>query len=283
MYLIKTDEAGEEQWQQTFGGTGVDQGHCVQCTNDGGYVIVGSSAAIGAPDDIYLIKTDNLGSPVWIKAFSGICFGDGDTGDYGDCGYRVRQTADLGYIVAGRSQRETTPPNIDDDACLLKTDAEGNKLWGKRYGLEYPDTGTGVEQTADGGYILSGYTRSYGAGDFNALLIKTDASGNEQWKRAYGGNGWDRGEGVQLTSDGGFILVSMSTSWGPYEQAWIVKTDSEGIEQWDKHLGGYYEEWGLSLQQTSDEGYILAGKTLSFGAGNFDAYLVYYKPWLEGP
>jgi len=271
VYLVKTDGSGELEWSSTFGGVEGDEGYCVQCTSDGGYIVSGLSHSFSEWSEIYLIKTNGGGLEQWSKTFGG---------SFGDCGYCVRQTDDDGYVVAGLSQSETgsVPSNIVDDAYLLKTDADGIEEWSNRFGREYPDAGTCVELTADGGYILAGYTRSYGAGDFNGWLIKTDAEGNEQWNRPYGENTWDRFEGVQQTPDGGFILVGMSRSWGPEGQAWLVKTDSVGDEEWSKFFVGNGDDWGLSVQQTSDEGYILAGKTSSYGSGDFDAYLVYYKP-----
>jgi hypothetical protein len=185
---------------------------------------------------------------------------------------------DGGYIIAGLSESVTNPPNIDENAYLLKTDAEGNYQWSKIFGLEWPDCAFGVEKTADGGYVLAGYTRSYGAGDFNTWLIKTDASGLKQWDTAYGGNGYDRAEGVQWTSDGGYILVGLTSSFGAYRQAWLIKLDALGRQEWNKTLGGGLDEWGLTVKQTFDGSYVLAGKSNSFGSGDFDAYLAYYKP-----
>jgi hypothetical protein len=269
VYLVKTDEVGNKQWSNTFGGSGVEVGCSVQCTGDGGYIIAGSTSPGTSIVDVLLIKTDELGNEVWSKTF-------GDT--FQDCGFCVRQTADGGYIVAGLSESQTVPPNVDENAYLLKIDASGNKQWSRSFGLEWPDGATGVEQTADGGYVLAGYTRSYGEGDFNAWLIKTDADGNAQWEAAYGGNSWELAKGVQQASDGGYIVVGTTTSFGAWKQAWLIKTDAVGTQEWSKTFGGDADEWGLAVQQTSDGGYILAGKTTSFGVGDLDAYLVYFKP-----
>ena len=122
--------------------------------------------------------------------------------------------------------------------------------------------------------MLAGYLHP-AAGDFDAWLIKTDADGNEEWNRTFGGGAWDQAEAVVLTADGGYALAGMSRSYGPGNQAWLVKTDADGNLEWDKHFGGSDDEWAYGLMQTTDGGYILAGTTSGNGG---QAYLVYYKP-----
>ncbi len=267
VWLIKTDADGKEEWSKTFGGSADDEGWCVRCTSDGGYIITGITFSFGAGScDAYLIKTDSSGTAQW-----SVTFGDSNE----DCGYSVRQTTDGGYIIAGLTEGLTPG---DDNAYLVKTDASGAEEWSKKFG-KTPDLdgGTCVQQTTDGGYILVGYTHSYGAEDFNVWMIKTDSSGEEQWSTTFGGDAWDRADAVQQTADGGYVIAGMTRSFGAWEQVWLIKTDADGTEEWSKTFGGTGNDRALFTEQVADGGYIITGYTNSFPGGP-DVYLIYYKP-----
>ncbi|MFZ8835339.1 MAG: hypothetical protein ACO2O5_14280, partial [Candidatus Caldipriscus sp.] len=137
----------------------------------------------------------------------------------------------------------------------------------KTYGGTDDDGAYSVQQTSDGGYIVAGYTASFGAGSWDIFLIKTDANGNIQWAKTYGGTDEDRAHSVQQTSDGGYIVAGVTFSFGTgYSDAFLVKTDANGNIVWAKTYGGTYSDYAYSVQQTSDGGYIVAGHTNSFGA-----------------
>jgi len=186
--------------------------------------------------------------------------------------YSVQQTSDGGYIVAGR----TWSFGVDSgDIFLIKTDANGNVIWAKTYGGTDDDWVFSVQQTSDGGYIVAGYTESFGAGLGNIFLIKTDANGNLQWAKTYGGTDYDWARSVQQTSDGGYIVAGGTWSFGAGSwDIFLIKTDANGNIQWAKIYGGtdWYDAY--SVRQTSDGGYIVAGETRSFGAGNYDIFLI---------
>lgn len=275
VYLVKTDAEGNLQWEKTFGGTAAEHGYSIECIEDGGYVIAGSTASAGAGlADVYLIKTDSAGNEDWHKTFGG---------PYSDEGYAVRQAADGGYVVAGYTQGTGSFAG-DDNAWLIKTLETGDMEWNEPFSVDalvagdeayYDEQARDVQVTADG-YVLAGYTHSVGAGDFDAWLIKTDSAGQKQWDKTHGGGAWDQTDAVVLTADGGYALTGMSRNLGGYFQAWLLKTDGGGVEEWSRFFGGpSSEEWGYCLQPAADEGYILAGSTT---AGGPQAYLVYYKP-----
>jgi hypothetical protein len=158
---------------------------------------------------------------------------------------------------------------------LIKTDSLGNTLWNKSYGGPKTDYGRSVEQTFDGGYIISGNTYSFSAGDADVGLLKTDSEGNLQWIKNFGGTKRDRGECVYQTSDGGFIITGYTDSYGAgFDDVWILKTDSNGFMEWSKTVGGPKHDRGYSIRQTKDGGYIIVGETLSYGAGSMDVYLI---------
>jgi hypothetical protein len=192
-------------------------------------------------------------------------------GTYDDRAFSVQQTSDGGYIVAGRTYSFGAG---NGDAFLLKTDANGNIIWAKTYGGAYDDYALSVQQTSDGGYIVAGYTASFGVGG-DVLLIKTDAFGNLQWAKTYGGTISDWAESVQQTSDGGYILAGTTISFGAGDDdIFLIKTDANGNVQWAKTYGGTYSDYAYSVQQTFDGGYIVAGVTVSFGAGWPDVFLI---------
>ena len=167
VYLIKTDASGDTIWTRTYGGSDWEVGRSVQETSDGGYIIAGQRGLIiDTLADVYLIKTDASGDTIWTRTYGG---------SKQDGGYSVQQTSDGGYIIAGWTASFSYPYV---DVYLIKTDASGDTIWTRTYGGNDADGSNSVCETSDGGYIIAGYTRSFGADEADVYLIKTDADGN---------------------------------------------------------------------------------------------------------
>lgn len=267
IYAYKVDGCGNPEWFKTYGGASTDGGKCVRQTSDGGYIVAGL-ATLGAGDyDMVLIKLDALGNIQWSKEY-------GST--VADYGLYVQQTNDGGYILTGFLSGLGFGAT---DVALIKTDALGNTQWKKVYGGAGEDWGDYVQQTSDGGYMVTGYTTSFGAGGADIYLLKVDALGVLQFSKTYGGAGADGNSswGIEgeVTSDGGFIISGNTDSYGAgSNDVLLIKTDANGNLQWSKTFGGAADDQPRFVHQTTDKGYIITGLTTSFGAGSLDAYLI---------
>jgi len=263
--LIKTDENGIEEWSHTYGNTWASSyARSVQQTNDGGYIITGETDWYGAGlDDFWLIKTDENGIEEWNQTYGGSGW---------DQSRSVQQTTDGGYIVTGETD------SFGVGSCnfwLIKTDANGIEEWNHTYGGSEENYALSVQQTTDGGYIMAGYTNSFGAGSYDFFLVKTDEYGIEEWNQTYGGSYDEIAYSVQQTSDYGYTLAGWTDSFGAGSlDVWLVKTDENGNEEWNKTCGGTDDDYAHSIWQTTDEGYIVAGSTKSYGAGSSDFWLI---------
>lgn len=265
VYLVKTDGRGYQQWDMTAGDSGDQAGACLQPTEDGGFIVVGTTNVYGRSgiEDVYLAKIDASGHCQWEKTLGG---------DYEDQGVSVQQTRDGGYIIAGSTDRLGTG---DTDILLIKTDARGNQEWRRYFGGREADRASCVVQVEDGGYIAAGATASMGKGGFDIYLVKTDAAGKVQWQKTYGGRSDDEAFSIQATSGGGFIVAGQTFSYGNgSSDIYLVKVNRFGGLEWQKALGGTGWDAGYSVCPVKGGGYIVAGATGSYGAGDYDVYLV---------
>jgi hypothetical protein len=186
--------------------------------------------------------------------------------------YAMQQTGDGGYILAGSTNSFGAGGY---DFWIVKTDVNGDSLWSRTFGGSADDQCYSVQQTTDGGYVLAGTTRSFGAGGYDYWLIKTDDMGLLQWSRTFGGMNQEWCNSVQQTADGGYILAGCTTSFGAgFQDFWLVKTDAHGDSLWSRTYGGDRISGCNSVAQIPDGGYILAGVTYLRGAGGSDCWLI---------
>jgi len=189
-----------------------------------------------------------------------------------DYGYSVIESSDGGFVVTGSS---SSYGGSDYDIILVKFDSSGNELWTKTVGGSSTDYGQSVIESSDGGFVVTGYSRSYGGSDIDIILVKFDSTGNELWTKTVGGSSSDSGQSVIESSDGGFVVTGTSSSYGGSDNDIIlVKFNSTGNELWTKTVGGSSWDFGNSVIESSDGGFVVTGYSQSYGGSDRDIILV---------
>jgi len=249
--LINSGRASLEMWSQSYGGKYDDRAYSLVEASDGGYAIAGSTRTfLTGSVDFWLVKTDAYGNMEWNQTY-----GEG-------AAHSLVKKSDGGYALAGNRR-------------LVKTDGYGNMEWNQTYGGAGHDHAYSLVEASDGGYAIAGETYSFGAGDYDFWLVKTDGYGNMEWNQTYGGAGHDHAYSLVEASDGGFALAGFTSSFGGANaDFWLVKTDGYGNMEWNQTYDAG-EGWAYSLVETSDGGYAIAGDMHSTDAGIiYDAFLV---------
>jgi len=258
--IYKLNSNGNKVWFKHYGGANYDDSKSIQQSSDGGYIVAGCTESYtNGNEDFAIYKLDSSGNKVWFKHYGGI------NEDYA---YSIQQTSDGGYIVAGRTESFTYGSG---DFAIYRLDSSGSKLWFKHYGGSSNDGSRSIQQTSDGGYIVAGNTGSYSYGSSDFAIYKLSSNGNKVWFKHYGGANYDDSKSIQQSSDGGYIVCGITNSYtyGDDDFA-IYKLNSNGDKIWFKHYGGTNRDQGISVQQTSDGGYIVGGKTYSYTYGSYD-------------
>jgi hypothetical protein len=249
-WLVKTDERGETLWTRTLGGPWECVGNSVQQTADSGYIIAGGTESLDTLGDAWLIKTDARGDTLWTRTYGG------PSEDF--LLDEAALTTDGGYVAVGSTASFGAGAH---DVWLIKTDSRGDTSWTRTFGGTNDEYGASVQQTSDGGYIIAGVTWSYGAGGADVYLIKTNAAGDTQWTRTFGGPIDDYGLCARQTRDGGYIVGGWTMSYPDSSvYIWLIKTNANGDTLWTRKIGDTLgETWGGPVEQLDDGGYIIAG------------------------
>jgi|GEM_PF-1187348 len=251
-------------WNRFYGGSSYENAYDIQQTTDGGFIAVGITSSFGNGSyDIWVLKTNASGDSLWSKTYGG--------SDY-DYAYGIKSTSDGGYIIVGYTSSFGAGGT---DVWLLKTNADGDSLWSHTYGGPNSDYGRDVIQTDDGGYLISAYTNSFGAGSLDAWLVKTDEDGNAVWTETYGGSSSDYAWKAVSTDDGGYVFFGVTSSFGSggYD-GWLVKTDSNGDTLWTRTYGGSSDEVAFSGTKVNNGGYVLAGYAISESGTDYDFWIL---------
>ena len=268
LLLADTTLGQDIMWNRIYGGMAQDLGWGIAETADSGFILVAETYSFGNDKQVHLIKTDSNGDTLWTNVFGGSGLEQCPS---------VQQTTDGGYVMSGT----TTSYGSAYQAYLIKTRPDGKLQWFKTYGGSNWENCPSIQQTTDGGYILAGWTYSYGAGNADVYLVKTDSLGNLRWFKTYGGNLEDAGAHVEQTTDGGYIIAGHSKSFEPAVfKVYLIKTDPQGDTLWTRTYCpvsyGWTSNYAFSCQQTSDGGYIMSG--ISGAADTDKVYLIKTNP-----
>lgn len=265
-WVIKTDAYGNQEWAETYGGTGIDNAYDVKQSLDGGYIIAGRTDLDGSSfSSLWLIKINDMGDMMWNETF-----GENDRAELANS---IQLTYDGAFIIAGTKEVEP----YDDphqEFWLIKTDVDGNMLWDRTYGGAGYDAAYSVRQASDSGFILVGTTEIPGSLE-DIRLVKTDRDGNLLWEKTYGGLLNDAGMDLLQTADGGYLLSGkFQSSLTDPSDLWVIKTDQFGNHLWEEVFGGLSMDMGYAISMGPESGYVIAGMTASFGAGGADGWLL---------
>lgn len=298
-YVVKLDSMGELVWQKTFGGSNHDWPYAAVETPDDGYVVVGYSRSLdgdvigGHGDrDAWVIKLDKQGDLLWQKALGGSGW---------DEAWSVDHASNGGIIIAGRSN------SSDGDAAgnsggsldywVIKLNDEGEVEWQRTYGGSEEDSATFIKQATDGGYLISGETKSTDGdvtgnnGNVDIWVIKIDHVGNLEWQNALGGAGLDSGRGIFEISDAfigsghvsSYNSGDVSGSQGQFD-FWVFRLDLNGNLVWQKTMGGSGPDWLQSGSLTPEGNLVVAGNIRSVDGdillnhGQDDIWLIEFNP-----
>ncbi|NPA34916.1 MAG: PQQ-like beta-propeller repeat protein [Chlorobi bacterium] len=262
VYVVKVDMLGNLIWTKTIGGGNYDYGAKMVITRDSALAI-GGQIFLG-DEYLYVIKLNKNGNVMWAK--------HAGTGTE-EVGYAITETADGGIVSAGYERLGTAAGS--NDVYVVKYDASGNLKWTATVGGGSHERAFGIVGTPDNGTVFAAYTASAGQGGWEIYVVKQDSNGNVLWAKTIGGPGHDFPYDIILTSDNGFAIAGYTNSFGAGNyDVYVVKLDSVGNLQWTSVIGGSNDDYGYSIKQTRDGGYIVAGQTASYGAGGIDMYIV---------
>lgn len=249
-YTILVNAQPLKKFYTKFGGGGYDIGYDVKQTLDKGYIVTGSTSSFGQGNtDLYLVKLDSMGQKKFETSFGGAI---------NEIGRSIVQLADSSFVVAGY----TSSLGFGGyDFFLVKADKRGHLLWQKTIGGSEWDFAYSLQQTSDGGFIIAGTTYSYGRGNADGYVVKTDAEGNVQWSKTYGGQYDDEFKSVIQTTDGGYALCGYTKSYNDvlYGDAWLFKLNNMGDS-----LKSFSYNFGLAdafndIKELASGDYITAG------------------------
>jgi hypothetical protein len=248
-YLLKIDSLGIPLWQKNFGDINIDHFYSVKETMDSGFVAAGYTNSSGNGGyDMFIVKTDKNGETSWVKSIGGTDW---------DLAYSITETADSGYVVAGGTFSYGLG---SEDIYLVKLNALGDTLWTRTYGGAMDEEARSIQQTSDNGFILTGFSKSFGNINGDVYTIKTNSTGDTLWTKTLGYSGIDIGNNIKQTSSGDYILAGTTQLSAGYNQAFIVKMNPAGDTIFTRKYGVPNDAAAFDICEAADGGYTWTGK-----------------------
>ena len=267
-YLILTDAQGDTLWTRTYGGAARDIAYGVCTTMDGGFLLVGETRSSGSGlSDLYLVKVDSQGDSMWAKPFGG-------SGQ--DMGYSVLQTSDSGFIAVGFTESSGSGMG---DLYILKTDVSGDSIWAKTFGGSLDERAMSIRSAIDSGFVITGYSSSFGAGGADVYALHISDSGDSIWAFIHGGVQDECGYDIRIAPDAGYLIAGRTRSFGSgNEDVYLLQLNDDGDTIWTKTLGGALDDGAACLAVLADHGLLIAGETFSYGSGGYDFWIIRTEP-----
>lgn len=246
-WLVKLDRNGTEQWSNHYGDSLKDDARAVIETNDGGYLVAGSSAAGGSRvhPGAWLLKVDRRGSEQWNQTYTRLGVASASS---------VVEASDGSYVFAGKARFD---PNELGKPWVVSVDDRGVIRWERYYDGTAEDGASSVVETSDGGYLLAGNRKSTDTERGRAWLAKLGGRGEIEWQQWYGGTEATGADAAIETSDGGYLLAGRTYTAARGEAAFLMGLDNGGVRQWEEHWTAVTSP--SEVVETSDGGYLVAG------------------------
>jgi len=266
-YLVKADLNGNIISEHTFGGCMKEEGVNLIETTDGNFILLGSTTSSGAGrKDIHAIKIDDTGNIIWEKTYGGLL---------DDTPQKIIELSNSEFCIAATTESFGAGSR---DIYMVWIDQNGNLLREKTYGGVDDDGSSELIEIDNEEIMLYGFTYSYGAGDRDLYLLKTNFNGDSLWSQTYGGKGYEESQAFSRLSDGGYLLCGHSSSTDPIHNMYGVKTTIDGTQTWEANFGGASHDGGQALLINNEGNYVFIGRTMSFGSGMRDAIMVISDP-----
>ncbi len=259
IWTIKYDSDGTKIWDRTIGGSNLDAGYGITTDSSGNIYVTGYTyiEADAQGRNIWTIKYDSDGTKIWDKIIGSI------GGWTGDTGYGITTDSSGNIYVTGDTYVDGQGRNI----WTIKYDSDGTKIWDKTIGGSDVDAGRGITTDSLGNIYVTGYTKSFGAGDYDIWTIKYDSDGTKIWDKTIGGSDVDYGRGITTDSSGNIYVTGYTQSFGEGGDIWAIKYDSDGNQLWNKTIGGSSYDIGYGITADSSGNIYVVGDTRSFGEG----------------
>ncbi|WP_044202798.1 hypothetical protein [Flammeovirga sp. OC4] len=278
-WVVKVDARGKLVWRHTYGDqVSIEEGTCIKATEDGGYIIGGKIITLDSEDpsgDAFVLKIDENGTEEWKKTYGGA---------------KNDEAVDIaisegGYTIIGNTE---SSGKGKWDIWMFNIGLDGTLKWEKTYGGGDTEKANQFVQTPDGGFAIVGYSYTFAEASLDCWVVKTDASGVQQWHKSFGGLSYDEGNGITVTSDGGFAVVGYTEVWVPDEygdntsldgfNTLLVKLDANGNKLWEKSIGGVKEQRGYDVLEAANQDLIIVGSKQTSDQNNFGILLIRTNP-----
>lgn len=243
--------SGRDIWVMRYVGPAIDMdvAYAITSDEDGFLYVTGYDYKSNRLHDVYVWKLDpprNTDGYYNLEGYS----------TWGE-GHAVLETPDKGFLIAGYQGSSMTSSTYN--MRLIKTDINGDTLWTRKYGGNNEERAFDVALCPDNGYILTGFTKSSGAGGKDLYIVRTDENGQQRWEKTYGYETDEEGYSIVTSTDGGYFIAGKLYRYDGSGDLWFMKLNAQGDSLWTKRYGGNRRDEVGEVHRTADGGYIFAG------------------------